>query len=96
MVVEGLVSKKYYVRIVRGGGVNPKACMLHTWEKSVVGFCTHCTKNDVFHYTNFFSNCGQIRRKLQGLVTFPGEILNGNTKPFRCFLSIPPEIVKKL
>ena len=47
--MEGLVSKKNYIRIVRGGGGSPKAYICVQGKTSVVGLSTHYTKNEFFH-----------------------------------------------
>ena len=51
--MEGLVSQKNYVHIVRGGGGSPKVYMCVQGEKSVVDLCTHCAKikfkNECYH-----------------------------------------------
>ena len=48
--MEGLVSKKNYLRIVSGVGGRLKAYICVQGEKSVVGLCTYCTKNDIWFH----------------------------------------------
>ena len=48
--MEGLASKKNYLRIVIGGGGGLKAHMRAQGKTNVVGLCTNCTKNEVTYF----------------------------------------------